>query len=136
MHKWMEKVPVSEALDQVVENSLNQLKFEQKRQRRRRWAAASGVTAAAFAVVVVFFGTHPALASKLPFIGHLFEQVEEDVSYSGKYSERAEALISVEDAERMEQGEISDSSPAKRESGPPGEHSFPPSILKTVNICS
>ena len=61
MHKWMEKVPVSEALDQVVENSLNQLKFEQKRQRRRRWTAASGVTAAAFAVVVVFFGTHPAL---------------------------------------------------------------------------
>ena len=39
MHKWMEKVPVSEALDQVVENSLNQLKFEQKRQRRRRWTA-------------------------------------------------------------------------------------------------
>lgn len=117
MHKWMEKVPVSEALDQVVENSLNQLKFEQKRQRRRRWAAASGVTAAAFAVVVVFFGTHPALASKLPFIGHLFEQVEEDVSYSGKYSERAEALISVEDAERMEQGEISDSSYVQTSNG-------------------
>lgn len=48
MHKWMEKVPVSEALDQVVENSLNQLKFEQKRQRRRRWTAASGVTGSGF----------------------------------------------------------------------------------------
>lgn len=105
MREWMKKIPVSDGLDQVVENSLNQLKFEQKRRRRHRWATASGTTAAVVAVAVVFFGTHPALASKLPFIGHLFEQVEEDVSYSGKYSEKADSLISEEEAEQMELGE-------------------------------
>lgn len=109
MREWMEKIPVSDNLDQVVKNSLSQLKFEQKRQRRRRWAVVSSATAAAFTMAVVFFGTHPALASKLPFIGHLFEQVEEDVSYSGKYSEKADALISEGEAEQLEQGENIDS---------------------------
>ncbi len=117
MSKWMEKIPVSESLDQVVENSLNQLKFEQKRQRRRRWAVAGSATAAAFAVAVVFFGTHPALAAKLPFVGHLFEQVEEDVSYSGKYSEKAESLISEEEAEQLSHGEEADSSYVQTSNG-------------------
>ena len=40
MRKWMEKIPVPENLDQVVEKSLYQLKFEQKQKRRRRWAMA------------------------------------------------------------------------------------------------
>lgn len=109
MRDWMEKIPVSEALDAVVEKSINQLKFEQKRKRRHRWMMAGGVTAAAFAVVIAFFGVHPALASKLPFIGHLFEKVEEDVSYSGKYSEKAETLLSVEEADRADEGEAVDS---------------------------
>lgn len=109
MRDWMEKIPVSEALDAVVKKSINQLKFEQKRKRRHRWMMAGGVTAAAFAVIIAFFGVHPALASKLPFIGHLFEKVEEDVSYSGKYSEKAETLLSVEEADRADEGEAVDS---------------------------
>ncbi len=106
MRKWMEKIPVPENLDQVVEKSLYQLKFEQKQKRRRRWAMAGSMTAAVFVVTLLFFGTHPALAGKLPFIGHLFEQVEDDVAYSGKYSEKAETLFSEEEAQKLDQGEV------------------------------
>lgn len=65
----------------------------QMRGRRKPWrmlsaAAAIVLLIAAGGVCAVAY-TNPVLASKLPFIGKIFEQVEEDVTFSGTYSSEA-----------------------------------------------
>lgn len=109
MNEPMEKICVPERLNQVVEDAVTQLKIAQKQKRRKKVVVIGGTTAAVLTVAVLFFGTHPALASRLPFIGHLFEEVEEDITYPGKYSENAEILISGEEAEKIEKGEAEES---------------------------
>lgn len=64
------------------------------RLRGRRYAAAAAVTAAMGATFCV---SNPALAAKIPFIGRIFEEIENGVPFSGNYSEKAGALTQAED---------------------------------------
>ena len=61
MRDLMNQVPVSDRLDRLVADSLNQLRAEQKRKRRQKLFAAAGGAAAAeekteFDVVLASFG--------------------------------------------------------------------------------
>ena len=47
---------------------------------------------AAIACSAVFV-SNPVLAEKIPLIGHIFQTVEEDVTYKGDYSSHAESLV-------------------------------------------
>ena len=55
-------------------------------------AARYTTAAALFLAAVLFLMKNPALAAQLPFIGHIFKELEQEVSYPGDYSENAITL--------------------------------------------
>jgi len=74
-----------------------------KHRRIGRW-----VSVAAIAAIVLVGGTgicltNPVLAAKIPIIGKIFEQLENDVSFSGDFKDRAQVLT-----EEPENGELPD----------------------------
>lgn len=68
--------------------------------RGRRYAAAA---AAAVTIGSALCISDPALAAKIPFIGRIFEEVENEIPFSGNYSEKAETLAQT--AEKDEEGD-------------------------------
>lgn len=62
----------------------------------RHWMAAVASAAVILGIGTGFCYANPVaakeIASKIPVIGNLFEQVEEDVTFSGDYSEKSEIL--------------------------------------------
>ena len=56
--------------------------------RKYKIAAA----AVAFIAGISFCCSNPALAARIPIIGKIFEKIEDDVPFSGDYSEKAESL--------------------------------------------
>lgn len=57
--------------------------------RVRKYAAAAAVALTAGTTLCI---SNPALAAKLPFIGKIFEEVEDSIPFSGNYSEKAGIL--------------------------------------------
>ena len=57
--------------------------------RRRRFLIHCASIAGVLAITTVLFVKKPALAAQLPLIGHIFKDLEQDVSYPGKYSENS-----------------------------------------------
>lgn len=105
---WKDQIPVSDMLDRVVDVSLTQLHIEQKRKQRKRLFIVAATFAIVLGVSTALIFSNPALAGKLPFIGHLFEQVEDDIHNAGNYSENAVSLIDESDAEKIDEGEVVD----------------------------
>lgn len=63
--------------------------MEMKKKRiGRTWIKAAVVAGVVTAGGSVFCYNNPAIASKIPVIGNIFEQVEEDVTYSGDYAKK------------------------------------------------
>lgn len=81
-------------LDHVLDDLPDYEESPALRLRGRRYAAAAAVTAAMGAALCV---SNPALAAKIPFIGRIFEEIENGVPFSGNYSEKAGALTQAED---------------------------------------
>ncbi|MBD5522396.1 MAG: DUF4179 domain-containing protein [Lachnospiraceae bacterium] len=92
-----------EKLDQILKQALApDINDKEIRVRRRRKGKMKGfgivgkVTAAAVAVAVIgilglgYF--NPVLAAKIPLIGKIFEKVEDDVTYSGDYTDKGTVL--------------------------------------------
>ena len=73
-----DKIKVSDKLDQTVQDALSQVKKEARRARRKKLFITCGSMAAAFAAAAVFCVTNPSLAAKLPFIGSLFSDLEDN----------------------------------------------------------
>lgn len=82
----------TEKLEQVVAQNMYEIKREYK--KKKRWnTLVKGMAAAAvlLSVTGIFF-TNPALAAKLPLIGHIFEKVQDEQMYRGNFDEVAEPL--------------------------------------------
>ena len=109
MRDLMNQVPVSDRLDCLVADSLNQLRAEQKRKRRQKLFAAAGGAAAVFACAFIFLNVNPALAVRLPVIGVLVDKIEETISYKGDYSDHSNILLPEKEINKLEAGEIVDS---------------------------
>lgn len=106
-----QNVPVSERLNQVVENSMEQIYTQQKQRRTKLWAIKGSVVAAACMLGILVCVNGPSIAAELPFIGHIFERMQESFGYKGDYSEVGEPLEdqtvgyeldNAEDVEEME----------------------------------
>ena len=93
-----DKIKVSDKLDQTVQDALSQVKQEARRARRKKLFITCGSMAAAFAAAAVFCVTNPSLAAKLPFIGSLFSDLEDNFTYPGDYSGHASVLTPTTDA--------------------------------------
>lgn len=68
-----------------------------KKKKRKEFIAGMSAAAAALVLSVTVCVENPALAAKLPFIGHIFDTVESEIGYKGDYSESSEKLVTPEE---------------------------------------
>lgn len=87
------EIPVPENLDQIIDQSIEKgIKMKKNKRKNKIIGVCTGLAAAAatFSIVCISF---PSFAGKLPLIGRIFSQVEEQVSYKGDFSALAETLV-------------------------------------------
>ena len=88
-----DQIPVpEEKLDAVVDDNIKKVRNIYKARQRTKRAARWLSVAAAVAFITVFCYTNPVLAAKIPLIGHIFEQVQDEQRYSGDFDEVAHLL--------------------------------------------
>lgn len=80
-----QEMQVSEQVEERLSNVYQQIHAGKRRNRFHAWQGAAGTVAAVFAAGV-FCVSNPVLAAKLPFIGHIFEELGDEASYAGDYS--------------------------------------------------
>lgn len=83
-------------LDLVLDNLPDYEEAPTTKRRGRQYAAAAAVTVA---MGTAFCISNPALAAKIPFIGRIFEEVEDEIPFSGDYSEKAGILAQTDEKE-------------------------------------
>ena len=98
-----------ENLDQILKQALapeiNDTEIMVHRGRMgkmRKFEKIGKAVAAAAAICIIGIGAlgyfNPVLAAKIPLIGGIFEQIEDDIRYSGDYANRASILTSMDPA--------------------------------------
>ncbi len=92
--KQNEEVPpqVLAKLDAVLEN-LPDYEYQESAPKKV-WTKAVAAAAVLITGIVICY-SNPALASKIPLIGRIFAKIEQEVPFSGNYSEKADSLVSV-----------------------------------------
>lgn len=80
---------VLEKRDEILVNLPDDNQSGIKRKGHKGIAVAAAVL---LGISIFFCGSNPAIAAKIPFIGKIFEKVEEDVPFAGDYSKKAESL--------------------------------------------
>ncbi|MBQ6787259.1 MAG: DUF4179 domain-containing protein [Lachnospiraceae bacterium] len=97
-------LPESAFINQRLQETYQQLNSQKKHNHSRGFAIKAAVSVAACLLLVMIWGIqNPTLAAQLPLIGRIFQQLEQEVSYPGDYSEHAIDLqtppISITDVE-------------------------------------
>lgn len=92
MKRKIDEIPVSNRLDAAVAIGLNRAKFIHKKRIAKRSLATAASLAVAFSAFLLWGFSNPVLASQIPFIGHIFMQNEEKISFSGNYADKANPL--------------------------------------------
>ncbi len=103
----------SETVEERLEQTYRQICSQKQKKAcgHRLWYGAAG-TAAAMLAVGIFCVSNPALASQLPLIGHLFEQIGDDVNYPGDYSGVGTALVEESETDGVSTARIEEESTA------------------------
>ena len=94
--KGFYEIPVPDDLDQRIQAGIEKGKKRRKKTLFRRTAKAGMGMAAAVALASVLCISNPSFAAKMPVIGHIFEQVENNISVKGDFSQVAETLAQSE----------------------------------------
>lgn len=105
MGNRMDEIPVSKKLNKTVEDTLKMIETRHKKTVRKRWIAGIGSAAAVCIGFMLWGSANPALAAKLPLIGHIFEQMETKVSDKGEYSKDSIRLVEEAPAKSGQVGE-------------------------------
>lgn len=111
------EIPVPENLDQIIDQSIEKgIKMKKNKRKNKIIGVCTGLAAAAatFSVVCISF---PSFAGKLPLIGRIFSQVEEQVSYKGDFSALAETLVTEQETGEEAGTEQADSSYVQSDNG-------------------
>ena len=107
-----------EKLDQILKQALapeisdREIRIHRRRKDKMGKFGKAGITAAA-AVTMVIVGIgglgyfNPALAAKIPLIGKIFEKVEDDIIYSGDYSDKGTVLTEEDYAGNLDTSDYS-----------------------------
>ena len=90
--KQNEEVPpqVLAKLDAVLEN-LPDYEYQESAPKKV-WTKAVAAAAVLITGIVICY-SNPALASKIPLIGRIFAKIEQEVPFSGNYSEKDDSLV-------------------------------------------
>ena len=83
---------------------MEQIYTRKKRNRVKSWAIKGGAIAAAFVVCAFVCISNPSLAAQLPFIGHIFERMD-NFAYPGDYSEVGQPLEAEEVGSQLDNAE-------------------------------
>ena len=96
-----EDIEVPETVSRKFENSLVTITEEptKKTKGKKTWIQIAVATAAALLLTTGFFIANPALAANIPIIGQIFAQVEQNVTYSGDYADKADVLDTATDSQ-------------------------------------
>lgn len=71
----------------------NEIKQEKAPHPGRKWVVrTAGSVAAVIALCFIIYGANPVMAKNLPLVGHLFERLENEVSFKGDFSGKATVL--------------------------------------------
>ncbi|MBO5373407.1 MAG: DUF4179 domain-containing protein [Lachnospiraceae bacterium] len=92
MKRRIDEIPVSDRLDSAVAVGLNRAKFIHRRRVMKKSLAVAASMVVLIGTFFIWGFSNPILASQIPFIGHIFMQNEQKISFPGNYSEKAEAL--------------------------------------------
>lgn len=89
---------INEKMQDAYEIIRNQAKVSVKRKKgMKRFIIGMSTVAAALVLSITACVTNPAIAARLPFIGHIFDAVEGDIGYKGDYSAASKKLITAEE---------------------------------------
>lgn len=92
----MTDIPTSGLVNKKIEEAYQEIRMMQKKKtkllKKETILAITGCAAAIVFIATTYCIYHPTLAAQLPFIGHIFEELEQKVSYPGNYSENAVTL--------------------------------------------
>lgn len=102
-----------EKLDQILKQALapeiddTEIKVRRRRKVKMRKSVKIGRgVAAALAAAIIGIGTlgyfNPALAAKVPLIGRIFDKIEDDVTYSGDYTDKGAVLTNEDPAGNLD----------------------------------
>jgi hypothetical protein len=97
---------ISDTVEKRLNKTYQQIRsgeIRQKKSHKGIYAAAG--TAAAVVAAGIFCVNNPAIASKLPVIGHIFERMQSPSGYGGDYSQIGEPLEEDSVAEQLENAE-------------------------------
>lgn len=109
-----QEMQVSEQVEERLSDTYRQIRTQKRKSRFHVWQGAAG-TVAAFFAAGVFCVSNPVLAAKLPFIGHIFEELGDEASYAGDYSGVGTQLA--EGGENAETGASAAAETAGKENG-------------------
>lgn len=89
---------IDEKMKEAYEIIRNRAKASARKKKRLK-GLIMGMSAVAAALVfsITVCVANPALAAKIPFIGHIFDTVEKEIGYKGDYSETSEKLVTLEE---------------------------------------
>lgn len=89
---------INEKMQDAYEMIRNQAKVSVKRKKgMKRFIMGMSTVAAALVLSITACVANPSLAAKLPFIGHIFDTVEDDIGYKGDYSSSSEKLVTLDE---------------------------------------
>lgn len=107
-----------ERLDQILKQALapeisdREIRIHRRRKDKMKQIGRIGKVAAAV-IVVALIGTlglgyfNPVLAAKIPLIGKIFEKVEDNITYSGDYTDQRIVLTNEDSAGNLDTSEYS-----------------------------
>ena len=105
-----------ERLDQILKQALvpeindREIRVRRRRKGKMRKSGKIGKCVAAAAAVIGIGGLgyfNPVLAAKIPLIGKIFEKVEDDVTYSGDYTDKGTVLTNEDYAGNLDTSDYS-----------------------------
>ncbi len=106
-----------EKLDQILKQALapeisdREIRVRRERKGKMKKLGKTGKAAAVIAMAVIGIGGlgcfNPVLAAKIPLVGKIFEKVEDDVTYSGDYTDKETVLTNEDHAGNLDTSDYS-----------------------------
>ena len=88
-----DEIPIpSDKLDNIVSENLDAIKKQSRKKKQHRIFASGAAAAVLITAFSAFCISNPVLASKIPLIGSIFKEVQDEQRYTGNFDEVAEPL--------------------------------------------
>lgn len=88
-----DEIPIpSDKLDNIVSENLDAIKKQSRKKKQHRIFAGGAAAAVLITAFSAFCISNPVLASKIPLIGSIFKEVQDEQRYTGNFDEVAEPL--------------------------------------------